>query len=243
MKKLFGSIFIFCLALALILGTFQFCFAETVTTGSFEFGVTKNSNTNLENIDMDLDLGIRGDSLGLNVGIELLSEKNDIELTQMINDWSIQGLYLLKIKGVYCFADIDFKKNMDWDIDERIALGIGAGWENIEEKVKAQAGFYCAASYQDKSYDRQSIAKVLIEKEHEFHKPFSVSLKAAGELNLAEIHALDSVFNDYLTETELAIIGRVNKNLSLVASYEWDYCHLAEVTDQKIIGVSVRGEF
>jgi len=243
MKKFFGSIFIFCLALALILGTFQFCFAETVTTGSFQFGATKNSNTNLENIDMDLDLGIRGDSLGLNVGIELLSEKNNIELTQMINNWSIQGLYLLKPKGLYCFADIDFKKNMDWDIDARTALGVGAGWENIKKKAKAQGGLYWATLYNGKTYDRQSIAKVSAKKEHEFYKPFSFLAKASGELNLEEVHALDSIFNDYLTETEIALIGRVNENLSIAASYQWDYCHLAEVTDQKIIGLSVRGEF
>jgi len=244
MKKLFGSIFIFCLTLALILVAFQLCFAELTKTGSFKFGATKNFNTCLENINMDLDLSLKGETLGVDIDIELITEKSENELTQFLNEWNIQGEYYLKSKNkMYGFGSLGVKENKEWDIDARTAIGIGVGYKDMKSKFMAQGGLYWATLYADDTYGRQSIARLQIEKEHEFYKPFSVSAKAAGELNLAEIHAFNSIFNDYLTETELAIIGRINKNMSVVAAYQWDYCHTADVTDQKLLGLFARAEF
>lgn len=245
MKKLFGSMFIFCLTLALILGTFQVCHGELTKTGSIKFGATKNFNTCLENINMALDLGLRQKALGGSISLKLITEKNETELIQYINEWDAQGEYYFdpNVGKLYGFGNIGAKENKEWDRNARTAIGAGIGYKDIKAKFMAQGGLYWATLYTDDTYDRQSIARLQIEKEHEFYKPFSVSAKAAGELNLGEIHAFNSVFNDYLTETELAVIGRINKNMSVVAAYQWDYCHTAEVTDQKLLGLFARAEF
>jgi len=232
MKKLFGSMFIFCLTLALILGTFTFCFAEITRTGSFAFEVGKDS-IGVENVNIDLDLYLKANGIGTQIDFELSKEQTNDELTELNILMSLQGDYFFTPEW-YGFGGASYERDKQWSIDDYITFGAGAGYK--VKNLNLQAGLYWASEYSGMEYDRQSLLKLA----GDYTKPlYAITgtssidfvLEAEAVVDLEGIEALDD-WEDYKLNIKPMAKAYITKTVFFGLYYDWAYLDNAEEPTQ-----------
>jgi len=243
MKKLFGSIFIFCLTLALILGTFTFCFAEITRTGSFAFEVGKDS-IGVENVNIDLDLYLKANGTGTQIDFELSKEQTNDELTELNILISLQGDYFFTPEW-YGFGGASYERDKQWSIDDLITFGAGAGYK--VKNLNLQAGLYWASEYSGMNYDRQSLLKL----SGDYTKPLyaltsnssiDFVLEAQSVVDLEGIEALND-WEDYKLNIKPMMKAYITKTVFMGAYYDWGYLDNAAVPSQWEYGVKAGWNF
>lgn len=236
MKKFFGSMFIFCLTLALILGTFTFCFASGTKTGSFAFEIGKNSlGAGAMNIDLDLYLSnsdpntdaVKAGDTGSQIDIEISQEQTYDELTKLHIFTSLQGDLFFTPK-IFGFGGVSYERKLGW-FDDIITLSAGAGYKI--PNLKLQAGLCWAAEYSGIEEDMQSLLKIACDYTRKLYKPIDLVIEAEGVVNLKEIQALND-WEDYRINTVTMVKTDILEGVFLGIFYEWGYLDNANVTSQ-----------
>jgi len=243
MKKLFGSMFIFCLTLALILGISQLCFAEITRTGSFAFEVGKNS-TGIEGVNIDLDLYLKSDGIGTQIDFEMSKEQDEDELKELNILMSLQGDYFFTPEW-YGFGGASYERDKQWSIDDYITFGAGGGW--AIKNLKLQAGLYWASEYSGMNYDRQSLLKLSGDYTKPLYALTSTSsidfvLEAEAVVDLEGIEAIDN-WEDYKFNIKPMAKAYITKTVFVGAFYDWGYLDNAEVPSQWEYGVKAGWNF
>lgn len=218
-----------------------FCVSSIAeTTGEFEFGITENSVTDLQKIDTALNMEIDAKPITANIAVDFAKQQTDEQLTDLTVDIDLQGNYFMTDK-IYGFGSYGYQRDIHW-WDDFTDIGAGIGYK-VPDKFLIQSGLYWATIYYPSSeYDRQALSKTKFQGRYEFNEIFSLKEVAEYELNLEEVHAFNSIFNDYRISSDTALIADLTDSIFLKVLYSWR--HIRNVPeaapgDQKEYGLKL----
>lgn len=187
-----------------------------VTTGTFEFGIGKNSATDLESINMALDLQVKDTEIKF-----LLNSQQKEQKVEALNiEADFQG-NLIFSKKMFGFGSFGYLRDLSW-YDDFIRIGVGLGYTGIAG-LKIQSGVHWAIVNQENLYNRKTLSKTTMDLSIPTGSVLTFQQVMDFELNLGEIQGINSVFNDYLTSWGAAVTADITKTIFLTARYRWRY--------------------
>lgn len=204
------------------------------TTGTFEFGAGKNSATNLESMNLALDLQIRN----MEIKSLLNSQKNEQKIEALNVEADFQGNLIFN-KKMFGFGSFGYLRDLSW-YDDFIRIGAGLGYTGITN-LKIQSGVHWAMVCRGELYDRKTLSKTTIDFTIPLGSIFSFRQITDFELNLGEIHGINSVFNDYSISCDAAVTADITKTIFLKAHYRWRYINnsITASGDQREYGLTL----
>jgi len=186
--------------------------------GTFECGLLKKSVTNIESMKMALELKSK------NKQIKFLLDKQQDEQKQTLTALNIEADFqgnLIFNEKMFGFGSVGYLRDLSW-YDDFIRIGFGLGYTGIAN-LKIQSGVHCASVYREKSYDRKTLFKTTIDFTIPLGGIFSFLQVADFELNLGEIHGIDSMPDDYSISLVPAVTADITETIFFAARYRWRY--------------------